>query len=142
MITAIKGGLKVKIVFASTPDQEEKIKELVKSFYRDVLPLYYSDNDIQDFEKRKVLHTSTRHFEYFGTLKEAYQVIASLQTLISILQTKDLEPKYEGVFQTNADILKEFGLFFPFEYEQFLEAKGIKEEIFSIYSKAANELLV
>lgn len=141
-ITDVKGGLPVKIVFASTPDQEEKIKELVRSFYRDVFPLYYSDNDIKEFEKQKVLHTSTRHFEYFGTLKEAYQVITSLQTLSSILLQQDSKLKYKSIFETNVAILKEYGLYFPFEYEQFLEAKNIKEEIFSVYSKAANELLV
>lgn len=132
----------MKIVFASTPDQEEMIKELVRSFYRDIFPLYYSDKDINEFEKLKVLHTSTRHFEYFGTLKEAYQVITSLQTLISILQSQEPQPKYKDIFQTNTEILKEYGLFFPFDYEHFLEARSIKDNVFSIYTKAANELLV
>lgn len=132
----------MKIVFASTPDQEEMIKELVKSFYQDIFPLYYSDEDIIEFERLEVLHTSTRHFEYFGTLKEAYQVITSLQTLISILEANELQPKYKALFQTNAAILKEYGLFFPFDFEQFLEAKDFKEEELSVYSKPANELLV
>lgn len=132
----------MKIVFASTPDQEEMIKELIRTFYRDVFPLYYSDKDINEFEKLKVLHTSTRHFEYFGTLKEAYQVITSLQTLISILQSQEPQRKYKDIFQTNTEILKEYGLFFPFDYEHFLEARSIKDNVFSIYTKAANELLV
>lgn len=132
----------MKIVFASTPDQEEMIKELVRTFYQDIFPLYYSDKDINEFEKLKVLHTSTRHFEYFGTLKEAYQVITSLQTLISILQSQEPQRKYKDIFQTNTEILKEYGLFFPFDYEHFLEARSIKDNVFSIYTKAANELLV
>lgn len=132
----------MKIVFASTPDQEEMIKELVKNFYQDIFPLFFSDEDIEEFERLEVLHTSTRHFEYFGTLKEAYQVITSLQTLISILESSELQPKYESIFQTNAAILKDYGLFFPFDYAQFVEAKEVKEEELSIYSKPANELLV
>lgn len=132
----------MKIVFASTPDQEEMIRELVKTFYRDVFPLYYSDKDIKEFENLKVLHTSTRHFEYFGTLKEAYQVISSLQTLISILQSRERQPKYKKIFEINAEILKEFGLFFPFDYEHFLEERSMKDNVFSIYTKAANELLI
>lgn len=132
----------MKIVYASTPDQEEMIKELVETFYRDIFPLYYTDNDIKKFERLQVLHTSTRHFEYFGTLKEAYQVITSLQTLISILQSQEPQPKYKSLFQNNAAILKDYGLFFPFDYEQFLDAKDMKDNLFSVYSKAANELLV
>lgn len=132
----------MKIVFASTPDQEVKIKELVDSFYQDVFPLYFSDKDIDEFKKMKVLHTSTRHFEYFGTLKESFQVITSLQTIISILESLDSDQDYEAVFQKNVQILKEFGLNFPFEYGQFIVAKDLKEEVFSVYTKAANELLI
>ncbi|GIN62788.1 hypothetical protein J27TS8_27810 [Robertmurraya siralis] len=135
----------MKVVFASTPDQEEKIKELVKTFYQDVFPLYYSDKEIEKFEDLKVLHTSTRHFEYFGTLKEAYQVITSLQTLISILESTTLLVKHKSMFQRNVAILKEYGLFFPFDFEQFFEADLDKENdngSFSVYTKAANELLI
>lgn len=132
----------MKIVYASTPDQEEMIKELVGKFYRDIFPLYYSDHDIKEFEQLKILHTTTRHFEYFGTLKEAYQVITSLQTLISILELGEPQEKYKTLFRTNADILKDYGLFFPFDFEQFQEGRALNHEGFSVYVKAANELLV
>lgn len=135
---AIKGGLKVKVVFASTPDQEEKIKGLIKTFYQDIFPLYYSDHDIREFEEINVLQQCAQ----YGTLKEAYQVITSLQTLISILESNELLPKYKSIFQTNTEILKDYGMFFPFDYEQFLEAKQIKNANFSVYTKAANELLI
>ncbi|MFE8703145.1 YhcU family protein [Cytobacillus sp. FJAT-54145] len=132
----------MKVVFASTPDQEEEIKVLVSQFYMTIFPLYFSDKDIKEFERLKVLHTSTRHFEYFGTLKEAYQVITSLQTIISILESSEPQPKYKSLFQKNVRILKDYGLFFPFDFNQFLEAKNIKNDVFSVYTKAANELLV
>lgn len=132
----------MKVVFASTPDQEEKISELIEVFYRDVFPLYFSDKDILEFNTMKVLHTSTRNFEYFGTLKEAYQVIASMQTLVSILESANPLPKYKAIFHHNARTLNDYGLFFPFEYDQFIEAKSMKNELFSMYTKAANELLV
>ncbi|EAR66664.1 hypothetical protein B14911_14892 [Bacillus sp. NRRL B-14911] len=137
-----KGGFSVKVVFASTPNQEERIRELVDYFYTSIFPAYFSDEDIKEFEKLKVLHTSTRHFEYFGTLKEAFQVIASLQTLISILESSDPENRYEGIFQKNVHILKDFGLFFPFGFSSFIDAKELKGDMFSVYTKAANELLV
>ncbi|MDZ5473951.1 YhcU family protein [Bacillus sp. 31A1R] len=131
----------MKIVFASTPDQEEKIRELVNSFYSNIFPLYFSDNEIDSFRRLKVLHTTSRHFEYFGTLKEAYHVITSLQTIISILETKPSH-KYQHIFCKNVTTLKEYGLFFPFDFSQFIEENNFERNVFSVYTKAANELLV
>lgn len=137
-----KGGLSVKVVFASTPDQELKIQELIGKFYSNVFPLYFSDDDIREFEQQKILHTSTRHFEYFGTLKEAYQVIAGLQTLMAILESRPISGKYETIFFKNVQILQEFGLSFPFDYSHFCGERMPRNDLFSVYAKAANELLV
>lgn len=129
-------------MFASTPDQEEMIEDLVQTFYQEIFPLYFSDQDISEFKRQKVLHTTTRHYEYFGTLKEAYQVITSLQTLISILESSKPEPYHEVLFENNVQTLKDFGLCFPFSYCQFIDGKNDQSEVISAYSKAANELLV
>ncbi|PLR79649.1 hypothetical protein CVD25_00560 [Bacillus canaveralius] len=132
----------MRVVFASTLGQEEKIRELISYFYSSVFPLYFSDEDIRDFERSKILHTTARHFEYFGTLKEAYRVIVCLQTLISILELSVQEENHQTLFCRNARILNEFSLYFPLTYGQFFEAKSLKNNVFSIYSKAANELLI
>ncbi|WNS76704.1 YhcU family protein [Bacillus sp. DTU_2020_1000418_1_SI_GHA_SEK_038] len=132
----------MKVVFASTYEQELKIKELIQNLYSKVFPLYFPDEEIKEFERMQVLHTTTRHSEYFGTLKEAYQIIASLQTIISILELPQLEDKYEGVFVKNVHTLEQFGLTFPFSFSQFNGSKIIKDEVLSIYSKAANEILI
>ena len=58
----------MKIVFASTPEQEEEIRNLVQKMYSTIFPNYFPDEDIKEFKQLNVLHTSTRHFEYFGTL--------------------------------------------------------------------------
>jgi hypothetical protein len=142
VITSItKGGLFVKVVYASTPEQEQKIKELVDYFYANIFPNYFSDEDIMEFKRQKVLHTSTRHFEYFGTLKEAYQVIASLQTLISILECSRNKEQYDYLFSKNVNILEEFGLYFPFSFSQFSEARCMTSNLFSVYLKAANDFI-
>lgn len=133
-----KGGLQVKIVFASTPGQEEEICGLVRYIYSTVFPLYFTDKEIREFEQLKVLHTP----DDFNTLKDAFQVMASMQTIISILETTTLDDQYEALFNKNVMNLQDFGLFFPFEYEQFVDAKNMKNSVFSIYIKAANELLV
>lgn len=132
----------MKVVYASTLDQEQKIIELVRKFYSNIFPLYFPDEEIKEFERLKVLQTSARNFEYFGTLKEAYQVIVSLETIASILEASTLEERYEAIFDKNVHTLREFGLFFPFEFTQFHGEKLIKNEMLSIYTKAANEILI
>lgn len=132
----------MKIVFASTPSQQEEINGLVRYIYSNVFPLYFTDDEIYQFEQLKVLHTSKQQFEDFGTLKDAFQVMASIQTLISILECSSLDEQYSTLFSKNVSTLQEFGLFFPFEFEQFVEAKRLKSNVFSIYTKAANELII
>ncbi|MFL6562082.1 MAG: YhcU family protein [Bacillus sp. (in: firmicutes)] len=128
----------MKIVFASTPSQEEEINGLVRYIYSNIFPLYFSDEEICQFEQLKVLHTS----EDFNTLKDAFQVMTCIQTLISILEATQLDVQYASVFNKNVETLKEFGLSFPFKYEHFEEAKTIRTSMLSIYSKADNELLI
>ena len=128
----------MKIVFASTPSQEEEINELVRYIYSNIFPLYFTDEEICQFERLKVLHTS----EDFNTLKDAFQVMTSIQTLISILEATELDIQYSLLFDKNVETLKEFGLFFPFNYEHFEQAKTIRTSMLSIYSKADNELLI
>jgi hypothetical protein len=137
-----KGGLVVKIVFASTPSQEEEICELVRYIYTNIFPRYFTDEDINEFQQLKILHTSEQHFQEMGTLKDAFQVMASIQTLISILESPQLDDQYEELFNKNVATLEEFGLVFPFSYEQFIDAKHMKNTMLSIYTKADNELLV
>ncbi|KOP81564.1 YhcU family protein [Cytobacillus solani] len=132
----------MKIVFASTPEQEEEIRKLVQRMYSTIFPNYFPDEDIKEFEQLDVLHTSTRHFEYFGTLKEAYQVIVSLQIITAILETEKLEERYEKIFEKNVNILQDFGLSFPFTFSNFFHGKVMKNDMLSMYTKAANELLI
>lgn len=137
-----KRVIMMKIVYASTPEQEMEIKRLTAKFYRDIFPLYFSDEEIRSFKEAKVLNFPEMQFNYHGTLKEAYSVIASLQTLISILETANPGPKYEWAFYLNAQTLNEYGIHFPFRYNQFTGAKSVKGDFISIYAKAANELLI
>jgi len=132
----------VKVVYASTPDQEQKIIELIRKFYSNIFPLYFPDKEIKEFERMQVLHTSRSNFEYFGTLKEAYQVIVSLQTIIFILEASNLGEKYEVIFDKNVQTLQEFNIFFPFELNNFYGEKILGDEMISVYTKAENELLI
>jgi hypothetical protein len=135
-------GFKVKVVYASTPEQAEKIQELIQKFYTDVFPLYFSDEEILEFQRLNVLHTSESSIEYYGTLKDAYHVITCLQTLCHILEGSHFNHQYELVFNRNVDTLNEFGLSFPFSFENFTFTKNLKAENLSIYTRADNEILI
>jgi len=132
----------LKIVFASTPGQVEKVEELAQYFYTNILPMYFSDEDIREFEKHEVLNTTKELNDNFSTLGEAFRVITSLQTIISILESGDFEDKYLDVFEKNAKTLRTYGIYFPFHYHQFIDALDKESDYISIYSKAANEYLV
>ncbi|WP_462408864.1 YhcU family protein [Neobacillus sp. Marseille-QA0830] len=132
----------MKIVFASTPSQEKEICGLVRYIYSNIFPRYFTDDEIDQFERLKVLQTSDKHLEGFSTLKDAFQVMTSIQTLISILESPVLDDHYAEIFNKNAANLQAFGLFFPFELEQFVQAKNMKNTVLSMYTKADNELLV
>lgn len=135
-------GPSLKIVFASTPGQEEKILELAKYFYTDIFPLYFSDEDILEFERLQVLHTQSEQFERFSTLGDAFQVITSMQTLISILESGHIPEKYQIMFRRNVQTLTDYGICFPFNYNQFTDSKHVHLDYISAYSKPANRLLL
>lgn len=135
----------MKVLFASTKDQEEKIIESINYLYTELLPRYYDDEEITEFKKMGVLAFGEHHLENLGTLKEAYQVIASLQTISVILEQKiyqSLGKHYEEIFERNVAILKQFNISFPFHFSQFDYTKKLTIESFSMFKRAANEMLI
>lgn len=135
-------GPSLKIIFASTPMQEKKIRELVSYFYSDVFPLYFSDEDIEEFENLDVLHTGPEQFERFNTLGDAFKIITSMQTLISILETGNIKENYRSMFRKNAQMLSDYGICFPFNFNQFSDSTHVRLNYISTYTKAANRLLL
>ena len=129
----------MKVVFASTPEQRIKIMELTKQLYSGVFPNYFTDEEIEEFKKQNILRFTTNQFEQIDTLKDAYQVIASLQTLTLILEGETLDDQYMETYYKNVSILEEYGVQFPFDFNQFVDSKN---DQISIYTKVANDLLV
>ncbi|MDP4163517.1 MAG: DUF5365 family protein [Bacillota bacterium] len=132
----------MKIVFASTPSQEEEISVLIQYFYSNIFPLYFNDTEIMKFQRLKVLYASEGQFQHFDTLREAFHVMSCLQIMIFILESNIPQEHYEFLFNKNAATLKEFGFYFPFDYIHFLHAKDLKNDSFSVYTSAANEMLI
>ncbi|MGF2615163.1 hypothetical protein FZC84_10240 [Rossellomorea vietnamensis] len=131
----------MKILLASTEEQEETIQELITYIYCTIFPRYFTDDEIEQFEQLEVLHTDTDYTRYNGTLKEAFQVISSLQTLISLIETDTTKSDYEEMYDHNLSILKSFNLFFPFNMDHFREYCNYEDKV-SVYAKPANQLLV
>ena len=76
----------------------------------------------EEYKKQSIIRFQQINFEQMDTLKEAYQVIASLQTLILILKNETLDDQYMETYYKNVSILEEYGVQFPFDYHQFVES--------------------
>lgn len=142
ILAMVKVGFGVKIVIASTSVQEDEIRRLVNEIYSVVLPHYFTDSEIKAFEQQSILALATKQYEEFSTLRDAFQVISSLQTIISILEQPTLDEKYSTIFHKNVKLLQSYHLFFPFELDQFVQTVYQKERLLSIYTKADNTMLV
>ncbi|MFS1519591.1 DUF5365 family protein [Bacillus sp. SCS-151] len=132
----------MKIVFASTPLQEKEIRELIHDFYSEILPQYFSDEDIVRFKELNILHVGDMQEVYHGTLKEAFQVISSLQVLKALIETirpDNVTDRHHKIFIKNEKILNEYQLSFPFKLEQFITAKT---HTFSEYSQPTNRYII
>lgn len=132
----------MKVVYASTPEQEDHIEELIDYTYSTIFPRFFSDEDILKLEDMKVLYVKEQDNEYNGTLKEAFQVISSLQALIAVLETiqnEEVQDSHRELFDKNVRILDDYGIAFPFTMDQFIHPK---DEILSKYSKPMNQFLV
>ncbi|WP_141433072.1 DUF5365 family protein [Bacillus sp. 03113] len=132
----------MKIVYASTPIQEKKINDLIHYFYSTIFPKYFLDAEIMNFKQSKVLDVSQAPSESFGTLKEAYQVITCLQTIISILECNHSLLEYKATFYKNVQMLNEYGLHFPIQFDHFTKMNVPEENVISVFSKPDNEFLI
>lgn len=131
----------MKIVTASTPEQENFIKELVNYMYTEVFPQYFSDQYIEKLEKLSVLIPENTDL-YNGTLKEAFHLISSMQALIAVIETVKTEvisDHHREIFTKNTMILEEYGYSFPLTIDQFLKER--KEPI-SLFTRPTSQYLM
>ncbi|MGM7683606.1 DUF5365 family protein [Cytobacillus sp. Hm23] len=132
----------MKVVYASTPEQEKQIEELITYFYSDIFPSYFTDEEITEMEKNNILSKVEMYKHYDGTVKEAIQIITSLQVIIHIIETiqyENVSEYYRTVFEKNISFLEKYSLSFPFQIENFSLPKT---NIISYYCKPNNQFLV
>jgi hypothetical protein len=116
----------LKVVCASTKEQEEYINYLVNYFYTNIFPYYFDDEQIREFEDLQILSLQGKHVTYNRTMKEAFQIISSLQTLITVIEyvgkSGDCK-RYRDLFEQNIELLRRYGIVFPFTIEQFMNKR-------------------
>lgn len=119
----------MKIVLGSTKEQETTIDQLIVYLRYSILPLYTTEEELASYDSMGLLQFDNQRNLYNGTLKEAFQVITALQTVISFIENKksfdaDAYITYEDKFNHNAELLNYFGLFFPFHPHYFKSTKS------------------
>ncbi|KMY53137.1 hypothetical protein AC623_03360 [Bacillus sp. FJAT-27231] len=118
----------MRVIIASTTEQEEIINELVRQLKEEILPLFFEKEELQAMYKLGILQLTDDHFQLFGTLQDAFQVISSLQTIISILETGEpasLPLHYKEIFEKNTAILQKFDIRLPFFLSHFHNKKSM-----------------
>ncbi|KIL73003.1 DUF5365 family protein [Bacillus badius] len=116
----------MKVIIASTIEQEERIKELVGQLKEEIFPRFFEKEELQSMYNFGILQLTEYHFQRFDNLQDAFQVISSLQTIISILETDEpaeLPVHYQEMFERNTLILQEFDIDFPFFLSHFTHKK-------------------
>lgn len=136
----------MKIVFAATTEQEEVIEQLISNLRSNILPMCVSEMDLKTYTEMGLLQFSRHSHLYNGTLREAYQVMTALQTIIFIIEAVNDDPEvaiiqYLDLYMNNVSIITNFGLFFPFQLCSF-QKKGISKEFIPLYSQSINQLIM
>lgn len=137
----------MKVVYASTPEQEDHIGELVQHLLMNILPYYFTDKEIENLESQLSLHTGAVHdtfTDYNGTLKEAFHIISCLQAIIAVIETiqdEGIKLKHRELYKRNVNMLRDFGFSFPFAIEQFTQQTK-NPTMLSKFIRASNQFLV
>lgn len=111
----------MKVVTASTPEQQSYVQSLLDTFHDKVLPSFFSESYVHDLKTFGVL-THADLEEY--SLNEILEVTAALQTLQHILECvleNDESPHLARKFKKNQEILERHQLYFPFRYQDFID---------------------
>lgn len=133
----------LRIVTASTEEQEKHIDELIGKIYDDIFPLYFSNEKIEELKELSVLLPEESQHNYNGTIDEAFQIMSSLQTLVALLEKPDCQQdeKYKEMYDRNIKILNHYGYFFPLSFHHFPEQPS-KNDQFNCFGKAANDWMI
>ncbi|MFS0783253.1 DUF5365 family protein [Bacillus sp. 1P06AnD] len=136
----------MKIAFASTVEQREEIECLLDTLRTFILPRFFTAEELSSYTDMGLLQFSEHTNLYNDTLKEAYQLMTSLHIISQVINQVNVSSKEElhklnALFERNASIVNEFGLFFPFKIEQFYSKEDSAQGILPLLSLPMNQIL-
>lgn len=135
------GGAFVKTVYVQTEEQVERIQQLVEYMYKEIFPQYFTAEEIYEFRLLNFLNVKEQN-PRDETLTESYQIIASLETIILMIESGVLDQeKYQHLFVHNAEQLSKIGYDFPFSYTSFLNKLWANNSQ-STYHKISNQWFI
>jgi hypothetical protein len=117
----------LRIENAATPEMEMYIEDLRDQLIYEIIPRYFSSQELKKIEKLQLLnpeHSLTG--SYNGLMKEALQVISSLQALITVIENvryRDIQQYHRNLFKRNVNNLDKYGFSFPLTIDQFSREK-------------------
>ncbi|MBM7569889.1 DUF5365 family protein [Aquibacillus albus] len=110
----------MKIITASTPEQQTYVKELIQKLYETIFPYFFSQAYIKKLKEFNLMEIPNLKDL---SLIEIMEVTAAIQTISSILEelaksNKQMD-EYKNAFRKNAAILSKYHIDFPFELVDF-----------------------
>ncbi|UFU01241.1 YhcU family protein [Radiobacillus kanasensis] len=129
----------MKVVTASTPEQQLYMKEQLQDLYDRVFPCFFSMSYIQQLKEFKLLQPAKLEDL---TMVEILEVIAAVQTISTILETlhdnQAAIEVYEEAFRKNASILNKYEIDFPFELEDFNSNQQVQSQMIERYQNSVH----
>lgn len=117
----------MRIERAATPEIEGYIEDLKNQILYEIIPRYFSSQELKKIEKLQLLNPDNAlNARYNGLLKEALQVISSLQALITVIENvryRDIQQHHRTLFNRNVETLDKYGFSFPLTIDQFSKEK-------------------
>jgi len=109
--------------------------------YKEIFPQYFTAEEIYEFRLLNFLNVKEQN-PRDETLTESYQIIASLETIILMIESGVLDQeKYQRLFVHNAEQLSKIGYEFPFSYTSFLNKLWANNSQ-STYHKISNQWFI
>ncbi|QDP40397.1 DUF5365 family protein [Radiobacillus deserti] len=129
----------MKVVTASTPEQQSYMKEQLEDLYDRVFPCFFPISYIKQLKEFKLLQPA--RLEEL-TMVEILEVIAAVQTISTILETLHKNQTaievYEEAFHKNASILNKYDIDFPFELEDFNSNQQMNSQMNGRYQNSTH----
>lgn len=110
----------MKVITASTPEQQNYVSDLIEKLYENIFPYFFSNDYIRELKDFKLMQVP--NLEDLS-LTEIMEVTAAIQTITTILdqlaKSNQKLDEYSEAFNKNAVILSKYHIDFPFKLVDF-----------------------